>query len=487
MVAVGLLVALRLVVPASDRRRLLRPPVGLLAAHVVFVLLRAILPDPPTAMAKPVEMLGLTLLFVSIGRSGYLLLLHGLIERRQSTQALPGIIRDMLQIGVYLVIGVYVLHRVGVDPSSLLTTSAVLTAVIGFALQDTLGNFFAGLAIQAQQPFEVGDWIQFNEDPDSIGEVLEINWRATRVLTNDFVEVTVPNNTLAKAPIRNYSRPTRTVRLHAKVIAPYEAPPARIQRLLAEAVMEVDGVLDELPPDVQTIQFTERGVEYRVRYAIRDFDQREIISGRVRDRIWYALRRAAVPMPAPQRRVTMIEHNAVTAELEHQARVADVERALERLPLFKPLTHELVHELATHTERRLYTDGELVIQQGDHGDELFIVERGEVEVMVDRHAGMERVASLGPRDFFGEMGLLTGEQRRATVRANGEVTLLVVSKQALQPLFEASPELAMAMSEVLAEREVQLGRRSLRPECNEEAQTDRRGELLSRIRQFFSL
>lgn len=486
-IALGLLVALRLIVPMTDRQRLLRGPVGLLTAHVVFVAARALLPDPPEAMGKPLEVVGLTLLLLSVGRSSYLLLLHGVLERRSATRGLPGIIRDMVQVGVYLVITLYVLHRVGVDPSSLLTTSAVLTAVIGFALQDTLGNFFAGLAIQAQQPFEVGDWIQFSDDPDAIGEVLEINWRATRVLTNDQVEITVPNNTLAKAPIHNYSKPTRLVRRHATVVAPYETPPARVHRLLTEAVVEVQGVCASPPPDIQTLQFTERGVEYRVRYFIEAFHEREVISGRVRDRIWYALRRAAVPMPAPQRRVTVIEHNAATSEVEHQARIADVERALERLPLFGPLPHTVLHELAMHTERRLYAPGEIVIQQGDHGEELFIVERGEVEVLVDRHASMEHVATLGPRDFFGEMGLLTGEHRRATVRARSEVALLVVSKESLQPILEAAPELVTVISDVLAGREVELGRHSLAPELGCDAQKERRGELLGRIREFFSL
>lgn len=485
-IAVGLLVALRLAL-SPPATRLVRAPFGLLLAHLAIVVLRAVLPDPAPEVMRPIDLLGLTLLLLSIGRAGYLLLLHGILERGRSQRGLPGIIRDMLQVGVYLVVALYVLHRAGVDPGSLLTTSAVLTAVIGFALQDTLGNLFAGLAIQLQQPFEVGDWIQFDDDPDHIGEVIEINWRATRILTIARVEVTVPNNLLAKAPIRNYSKPTRLVRRFATVIAPYETPPARVHRLLTEAVVEVDGVRSHPAPDIQTMQFTERGVEYQVRYFIEDFDQREILDGRVRDRLWYALRRAAVPIPAPQRRVTMIEHIAASAEQESQARIADVERALERLPLFKPLPHDLLHELAMHTERRLYAHGELVIQQGDYGEELFIVERGKVEVVVDRHHGMEHVATLGPRDFFGEMSLLTGEQRRATVRAEGEVALLVVSKEALQPILEASPELATHISEVLAQREVVLGRQARAEEAIDDEHTERRGELLSRIRQFFSL
>src|SRR5690606_8408612 len=106
-----------------------------------------------------------------------------------------------------------------------------------------------------------------------------------------------------------------------------------------------------------------------------DFFDRGVLEGRVRDRLWYALRRAAVPIPTAQRRVTLLEQNAATTEQEHHKRVADVEDALERLPLFKPLSPALMHELATQTERRLYAPGELVIQQGDYGDELFIVER----------------------------------------------------------------------------------------------------------------
>lgn len=486
-IAALLVLALRVALP-REHRRLVRAPLVLLVMHVAFVAARALLPDPPADLRKLVDVTGLTLLLLSAGRSAYLLLLHGILERRRGPgRALPGIFRDILQGAVYVVIALYVLGRVGVDPGSIITTSAVLTAVIGFALQDTLGNVFAGLAIQTQQPFEVGDWIQFDDDPDHIGEVLEINWRATRILTNYRVEVTVPNNLLAKAPIRNYSKPARVVRRSVTVIAPHETPPGRVHRLLLNAIVEVQGVCAEPPPDVQTIHFGDSAVEYRVRFYIEDFDDREVYDGRVRDRLWYALRRAAVPIPVAQRRVTMVEQNAATAQLDHHKRVADVEHALERIPLFKPLSHELVHELAAHTERRLYAPGELVIQQGDYGDELFIVERGNVQVMVDRHGGMERVATLGPRKFFGEMSLMTGEQRRATIRAEGEVELLVVSKEALQPILADFPQLASDISDVLAERESLLRQPSRAKTNGESDPAARRGELLSRIRAFFSI
>lgn len=493
-IAIVLALILRLVIPTA-RRRQVRTPLVLLALHVVLLLLEGLVPDGSAnpfaaATARALGLMALCLLLLSMARSFYLLLLYGFLERKQREKrlVLPAIFRDIVQVAIYLVVAFVVLQQAGVEPGSLLTTSALLTAVIGLSLQDTLGNLFAGLAIQVQHPFEIGDWIQFDDDPNHVGEILEINWRATRMLTIDRIEVTVPNNMLAKAPIRNFSKPSRLVRRSATVLAPYDAPPARVHRLMAEAVVEVDGVRTSPPPDIQTVDFTERGVEYRVRYYIEAFEEREVIDSRVRDRLWYALRRASIRIPIPQRRVTLVEHTAATSEAEHHAMVVDVERALERIPLLRPLRGDLLHEVAIHAERRLYAPGELVIQQGDYGEELFIVEKGSVEVLLDVHDGMQHVATLGPGNFFGEMSLMTGEQRKATIRTEAEVTLIVVSKESLQPIIEAMPTLADEISGVLAEREAQLGKHSQGAlGAGEQKMTERRGELLSRIREFFSI
>lgn len=490
-VAAVLLLVLRLVVPKA-RRSQLRAPLVFLGLHLALVVVLGLIPAPEgeatgDAANKVLRLTALSMLLLSIARSFFLVLLYVLLRRTGSRRSLPGIFRDIIQVVIYAIVGMVVLRAGGVEPGSLLTTSALLTAVIGLSLQDTLGNLFAGLAIQAQTPFEVGDWIQFDDHPEHIAEVIEINWRATRLLNVDRIEVTVPNNLLAKAAIRNFSRPARLVRRSATVIAPQEAPPARVHRLMIEAVVEVEGVRSTPAPTIQTSEFTDRGIEYRVRYYIEDFGDREGIASRVRDRLWYALRRAALQIPPPQRRITVVEHSAAQLEAEQHARVVDVERALERVPLFAPLSHELLHEVAMHTQRRLYAPGELVIQQGDYDEELFVVEKGELAVLIDLHAGMKQVATVKEGQFFGEMSLMTGEVRSATVRAEGEVTLLVVSKETLQPILEASPELAQEISEVLAEREKQTQRSTTPGEGGQEKMVERRSELLSRIRDFFSI
>ncbi|MCA9604381.1 MAG: mechanosensitive ion channel family protein [Myxococcales bacterium] len=486
-VAIALLLLLRLVVP-RPQKHVVRAPLLMLLFSIAFAIVNGVLSEP--GEHTRLRLVHEALLLFAVARSFYLLILYGIFEsrrRRARSRLFSGIFRDIVQVAIYAVATVFLLKEAGVETGSLLTSSVLLTAVIGLSLQDTLGNLFAGIAIQVQQPFEVGDWIQFDDDTDHIGEVVEINWRATRIITIDRIEVTVPNNTLARAAIRNYSRPTQLARRNATIIAPYNSPPARVHRLLAEAVVEVEGVVDHPAPDIQTIEFNERGVEYRVRYFIERFDEREVIDSRVRDRLWYALRRAALPIPPPQRTVTVVEHTAASAQAEHAAQVVDIERALAKVPMFKPLPHDLLHEVAMHTERRLYAPGEIVIQQGDVGEELFMVERGALDVLIDAHDGMQHIATVAIGDVFGEMSLMTGEDRAATVRTTMESALLVVSKETIQPVLEASPELAEKISEVLAAREAALeGARGSKAPSRKKVE-ERSSELLNRIREFFSI
>src|SRR5262249_22593961 len=191
-VAIALLLALRLTLPAAERGRL-GLPATTLALHLVAyagIVLSAAGTDARRVL-KPISLL---FLLASIARSAVLLFVD--VAGQRLKRPLPKISRDIAQGLAYGAVGMLALREAGVEPGSLLTTSALLTAVIGLSLQETLGNLFAGLAIELQHPFEIGDWIQFDADPKHIGRVVEINWRATRVMTLDEVELIVPNATL---------------------------------------------------------------------------------------------------------------------------------------------------------------------------------------------------------------------------------------------------------------------------------------------------
>jgi small-conductance mechanosensitive channel len=485
--ALGLVVVLRLALPPSGKA-LARQPAILLGAHVAAFAADRL--APPASLAHRVlGPLALLLLLLSAGRSAVLLVLDVALGRRRE-RPLPRIFRDILQGLVYAGLGIATLRTAGVEISSLLATSALLTAVVGLSLQDTLGNVFAGLAIQVQPPFEVGDWIAFDAEPKHIGRVVEINWRATTLVTLDEVEIIVPNGSLAKAAIVNYTRPTKAARRSVYVAAPYSVPPAEVQRIILEAIADAPGVVRDPPPSVVTNLFGEYGIEYWVRFFTDQFHRRDGVDGGVRDRIWYALRRARVEIPYPHRTIDVHEVTEETNARELAELSADRDRALGGVDIFRVLPDDERRLLAEMAEHRLYAPGETVVRQGDESSELYVIEHGEVEVTV-RRPGEARelaLARLGPGKFFGEMALVTGAARQATVRAATPCQLLAVGRDALQRILERAPDLAERISVVLAERQAELDVRAApAAEGAGGATSERRNELLGRIRKFFSL
>lgn len=500
VVALLALVGARVTVPAEEKRRV-RTPAILLALYVLAVALRLALPESSEAAEsisgqlkdathpdlKLLQALSAFFLLGSLGHSSFLLLLHSIVVRRLSGPV-PVILRDLIQGLVYVAVGLVAMSVAGVEPGSLLTTSALLTAVIGLSVQDTLGNLFAGLAIQAQRPFDKGDWIQFDEDEQLVGQVTEMNWRAVTVVTLEHNEITVPNSMLAKAALRNYTRPKNIARRRAYVWAPTDIQPHRVQRLLAGALRELPGVLDDPAPSVITHQFTERGVEYEVRYFIDDFDAREVISGEVHDRIYYALRRARIAVPPPAREVFLHEINRETVAQERELQIGRNKAAIGCVGFLDVLLDEPKHRLAALVDNRIYVAGEVIIRAGETGSELFIIETGEVRVEVRRGRQKREVARLGPGQFFGEMSLMTGEQRVATIRAMKDTAVLVADKRAFSSVLEASPELAETVSQMLAEREEELAGFDS-GEVSEAgiSRSERSSQLLTRIKHFFAL
>ncbi|MFO0739469.1 MAG: mechanosensitive ion channel family protein [Labilithrix sp.] len=498
--AAALLLLVRALLPREDRSRARIATIYLsLALFAGFVLW--VLPQG-SSVTKTIEFFWWFFVLASIGRSGVLLLVDVFSVRRTHRQS-PRIFRDLTQAVVYVIVVMMTLRAVGVEPGSLLTTSALLTAVVGLALQDTLGNLVSGLALQVQRPFEVGDWIQFESDTRSIGQVTEVNWRATTVMTSDLVELIVPNATLAKAAVRNFSRPSQISRRCVTVQGPYEVPPHRVQEAIVKTLETTPGVIADPPPWVQTDAFSDSGIEYRVWFFTDNFAAREATDGLVRDRVWYALSRASIGIPFPIRTVHMHQvseeskRHAYDRELD---RLDNVLRAVDFLDLLSAESHR---SLAAAAEVRLFGPGEIIVKQGEQASELFIIDRGEVDVEVDKKPPtladgsvapkssksprQLSVARLGPGKFFGEMALLTGEARAATVRAATECALIVVGHKAFHDTIVSVPEVVAKMSALVAQRHEELEAVAEGSRPSLDPTPERSARLLSQIRAFFKL
>jgi small-conductance mechanosensitive channel len=411
------------------------------------------------------------------------LLLVAVSAWERITRPIARIFLDVLRL---LMIGaalIAILFEAGVRAENLFTGSAVLTAVLGFALKDTLGNVFAGLAIHAEHPFELGDWIQYDANPAHIGRVVEINWRATKVITLDEAYVIIPNGQLAQASIRNFTKPEPWSRRSLFVVAPYDVSPQRVQQTILEAIRGSFGVLEHPAPSVVTNDFKERGVEYWVRLFTSDFDKRDRVDGMARDRIWYALSRQGIEIPVAtqQIRLTQLPTPAVeppTAAIDRRI------GSLQRIGMLEVLTPEQMGRLAEESIERVYAAGEPVIRQGDPGTSLFVIMSGRVEVTVRQaDAAAVCLATLEPGYYFGEMSLMTGEPRSATVTALVEARLLEVGKESFGRILAAQPDLVEQLGAALQVRVSErakamavVGR--IAPETL---------DIFDRIREFFSM
>ncbi len=486
IVAFLLVAALRALLPANEKKKAGQPALFLLLA-VVFGAVTALV-SAEARIGRITGFLYTFFLFSSSARSAVLLLLDVLLRRR-THKPTPVIFRDVVQAVVYFVVAILTLHTVGVEPGSILTTSALLTAALGLALQDTLGNLVNGLALQMQRPFDVGDWVEYDGvGPPTVGKVTEVNWRATSLMTHDMVEVIVPNGLLAKTSLRNFSRPSMVSRKHVSVTSGYDVPPERVHEVILAAMRDTEGVLADPAPSVVTRQFCDAWIEYSVFYFIDDMPSLVTIEGRVRNRIYYAFQRAGIEFPFPTRTLHVHEVSEETKKRGDDRELEKRDRALRCVDFLDVLPAPAHRALASEVGVKMYAAGEIIVREGEKTSELYIIDKGEVFVEVNKQGGVVPVATLRAGTFFGEMSLMTGEERKATVRAASQCTLLVVDHDAFHHTIAASPEIVERMSEILARRQDELEEAVLSsPDRKSEPMVDRSARLLSQIRGFFNL
>jgi len=484
-IAAVLVVLAFVALPRGDRY-LARGPLLLLLAHVLARGIQRNF-DPATLASRLLEFASVFAVLGSIARSAFLL---GVMSRlaRRFTRPWPRIHRDLLQAFLYFAVGLVALRAVGVEPGSLLATSAVLTAVLGLSLQETLGNLFAGLALQAQPPFSVGDWLQFAEGPDGIGRVLEINWRATHLVTIGEVEVIVPNGVIAKAPLRNFSRPTPVMRHTTSLVLPDAVAPHRIQNIVLRTLGDLHGVLRTPPPSVLVGAFVERGATYSIRFFVEDFAKIEPIEGELRRRLWYWFRREGIELPPPRSRVEAISAGTAVTSLGDASRASQepsIALRLQALDFLSGVGAPVLERLAQGTRSVLYGPGEAIIHQGESGNELFVIEQGTLEVLVTNGAGLTTsVARLAPGQFFGEAALLRDEQRTATVVATSECQLLVISAGAFRAAAEMDRSIVERLTTKLAARLTELSHAV--SDHGDLAEEERQSlQLIERVKRFF--
>jgi small-conductance mechanosensitive channel/CRP-like cAMP-binding protein len=398
----------------------------------------------------------------------------------------PTILRGILLVIAFVIALMTILRQSGANIVGLFATSAVLTAVIGLALQEPIANMFAGLSLQMDGTLSIGDWIKVGE---RIGRVEKISFRATSISTRDDDTVTLPNRHFMQHEILNYSRPSARHRMHSVIGLHYQHPPNEVKQLLSDAVRDCPGVLTDPPPVTVVTGFGDSAINYTVLYWITDFGRDIHIESDVRTRMWYAARRAKLEIPYQMRTVHMHHITEASERVENDRDYMARLGALSKVELFSMLDDSDVELLARGMRAQPFARGETLIRQGDPGDSLFLISSGEVNVSLGIDGVQRQVATLHAGDLLGEQSLMTGDPRAATCIAASDVTCHLVSHDLFKELLALKPKLAEDISALLSQRQTALEaeREGLSAEAAAQRQAEAKKRLLGRMRKFFHL
>jgi small-conductance mechanosensitive channel/CRP-like cAMP-binding protein len=367
--------------------------------------------------------------------------------------------------------------------TGLLAGSGVAAIILGFAGQNLFGSIIAGMSLQVNRPYRVGDWLQVGE---RFAEVMEINWRSTRLRTNDWIYLDIPNNEMVRQTIVNLHYPTQLHAMRIRVPVDYNVPPNSAKDALFRAASRVEGVVKDPPVRVFLVDFADYAATYEVKYHMLNHAAINEVSDAIRTNIWYELKRQRIKIPFPIRTLQLERPIPPLLQQGH----AEARAILQRDRLFQCLPDPHLDNLLKNSKLDHFGRGEAIIEEGTEGESMFVLLRGTAHVTVTKNRTSVRVGGLRPGDCFGEMSLLTGERRSATVRADRDCYVMEIGKPVMAEVLRDSPQCLEQLSDLLARRKMEnegILKDTAIPADNAEKAQAYRASFLKRLRAVFDL
>lgn len=400
---------------------------------------------------------------------------------REAPRILQHIVGTVLYVAAFGVLLVLVFER---PASGVLVSTGVLVGVVGLALQNVLSDLFSGVSLTLERPFTVGDWIELADG--TLGEVTDISWQAIHLRSFNGSRLIVPNTHAARSVIHNYSKPTKAYAIWITVKVDAAHDPATVRQLLLEAALSCAAVKKNPAPVVNLRDGSGNPFEYIVYVYFKDYGAHFAGRNDLYMNIHTYLSRAGIGTAADTYEIATRRSPARTLELP------TVRDELRRAELFSILADEQIDRLASEAVSHTYFPEETIVEEGTRGGSLFIITSGAVQVTkrYPRDAEIE-VTRLGSGDVIGEMSLLTGEPRSATVVALVQTSVIEVTKENLTPILKEVPELTDRFAEVMLDRRLEneqfLENMRRSDKANSDFLSDYLERTVRRMRRFFRL
>lgn len=417
-----------------------------------------------------------------VSRSIITLLLNPFSRRRTGKDA-PQILCNSVYAVVFILTGFMSVHFVLNKPiGALMATSGLVTLIIGLAIRDMIADFFSGLAINFERPYSIGDWIEL--EPGLVAKVTELNWRSTRLVTLSERTVVVPNNNFAARQFVNYSLPKRSYRESLDIVLNYTSDPHRVENILQSAVHATEGLVEGGNHNVRIMKFSERGVVYQIRFWINDMEALVGVRHKLAANVLSYLNQAGINIPYQQQEILLTRDRR-----PRQERRIDVRRQLSRIQWLEPLQDHELGALAKVAQAHNFAKGETIFAEGDEGDTLYLVVEGVAEVSTGSNGTRGVIGKVVPGQALGEMSVLTGAPRRASIIAETDVHALAIKRDDLEPILRARPEIASELGDLMAARERAIQRQNSEGQNANDSNDDRSlaRQFAQRISYFFGI
>src|SRR6266478_2021238 len=300
-------------------------------------------------------------------------------QKRQTL--IPHFLREVIAGIIFLVALLFVLssgYHAEAQLKGLLAGSGIVAIILGFAGQNLFAGIIGGISIQINRPYKVGDWLQVGE---RFAEVMEINWRSTRLRTNDAIYLDIPNNEMVSHAIINLHYPTEVHAMRIRVGVEYKNPPNRVKDALFRAASSAEGVLAEPKVKFFLVDFADSAVIYEIKYYMGNHSRINEINDAVRTNVWYALKRQGITIPFPIRTLHL-ERRAMLPEQEERREARAI---LRDEALFECLSDAQIDSLVQQSQVANFGRGERVIREGAEGDSMFVLLRGAAKVSISRN------------------------------------------------------------------------------------------------------
>src|SRR5215472_8658445 len=297
-------------------------------------------------------------------------------KKRQTT--IPHFLREVVGGIIFLIVLLLVLsygYHAEAQLKGLLAGSGVVAIIVGFAGQNFFAGIIGGISIQLNRPYKLGDWLKVG---DTYGEVREINWRSTRLCTNDNIYLDIPNNEMVQHTITNLSYPNRTHFMRLQMNAEYGVPPNRVKDALMRATIQVPGVETDPPPRVYVSEYGESAIVYQIKFAMTTHAGYYEVRDAIYTNAWYEFRRQRIRIPYPIRTLKLERRAPRSVPEGHE----EARAILRGEPLFQCLSDDQINNLVTQSDLNHFGRGERVIEEGAEGDSMFILLRGDAQVSV---------------------------------------------------------------------------------------------------------